>query len=719
MNEPAAAAVARVDGNRARVSGEARFTSDIPGEGVLHAAFVLSPEPHARLLGVDTSEAVAVPGVEAVITGADIGLRLFGRSLCDYPVLAVDRVLFAGQRVAAVAACDAQTAREAAELVMVEYEPLDALLSLEDVMSGPDIELHPDGASYRGANEDHHQGNLQGQEAAIDGDVDAAFSGCGEIHEHTFVWDRSHSAPIEPHSCLVDASGPRIKVWAANKVPNRLRAELAGLTGRPERDFVVHPANIGGDFGSKAAPYIEAACYFLSERTGRPVRSTLSYLELLTSTAARHPGYMRLRTGLREGRLHAHEAETVLDGGAFAAIKPRPSRVVSVLHHPLGPYEITTRDERVMAVYSNNLPGGHVRSPGEFQAVFAGESHIDIIARSRREDPVEFRLRHTRVPETRRILEELASIVGAWRSDGAQGSGIGVSVFNCAAGSGKSTVACEATRSGVTLFVGVPDQGSGMYPSFRRLAADILALPADAVGIEPVGADETLIDAGAGSSRVTAIVGNACIDACQRLLAEIGGPPTEAPGTYWIADRLAELDRSSCRTTAQRAVSRSEAETVRPSYGGLAVQVAVDTQTGAIELRQATHVVETGRIVNPVGFRGQLEGGFVYGLSQTLYEQLVVEDGQLVTASLGDYKIACAGDIPPLEIRHVHAGPEPDDQIRAVGELTNIGVAPAVANALDDAVGVRLLELPITAERVWHGLRRRPQAEVRVASTRL
>jgi CO/xanthine dehydrogenase Mo-binding subunit len=694
------------DPDRAWVNGRRRFTADIAADtsDLLHVAFVLSTEPHARLLDIDKDAALALPGVVAVLTGADIGLRLFGRSLRDYPVLAVDRVLFAGQRVAAVAAEDPETAHRAARMVDVSYAPLPPLYDLDDVFGEHDVELHPRSKEYEGATDDHPFGNLQGADVLVDGDVDAAFAECDHVREDTFSFDRVHSAPLEPHACVVDARGQRVSVWSSSKVPNRLRADLARLADRAIADIEVRPTNIGGDFGSKAAPYLEVVCLLLSEHTQRPVAARMTYAEMLGTTAVRHPGRLRLRTGLRQGHIHAHEAEAILDGGAFAGIKPRATRVVSILGHAYANYEVGVRDERAMAVYSNNPPGGHVRSPGEFQSVFAGESQVDLVARTCGEDPITFRLRRTTVPEVRAILEELRAGVEPWRGGAGSDVGVGVATFGCQAGDGQSVVAARATSSGVVVRVGVPDQGSGMYATFRLLAAEALGIPLEAVRVEAIGADETLTDAGAGSSRVTAVVGNACIDACSKLLDELGPPDPDGGGGYWPAARLERLGLTEVSVEGLGRHRRGEDAAVKPTYGGLALRVTVDRMTGRFTILQALLVVAPGRIANPVGFRGQLEGGFVYGLSQTVLERLVVEQGQVVTASLGDYKLACIGDVPPLEIRHVQVGAD-TGELRAVGELANIGVAPALANAIDDAVGVRIRALPITSEAVWQALR--------------
>jgi aerobic carbon-monoxide dehydrogenase large subunit len=685
-----------------RVTGTRRYAADLPSRDALHVAFVAATEPHALLVSIDTSVAEAMDGVELVLTGSDIGDQRFGTSVKDYPILAVDRVLFAGQRVAAVAARDVETARAAAERIVVEYEALPRVNDVDAVMWDDVPELHPHEPGYEGASEDHPTGNLQGFESIIEGDLEAAFARCDQEHEATYVFDRSHSAPLEPHSCLVEVRADAIEVWSSNKVPNRTRKALADLTGREPEEIVVHPARLGGDFGSKSAIYLEAICTLLSDRASRPVRATLTYTELLTATAARHPGFLRVRTGVRDGKLLAYEGESLLDGGAFAGIKPRKQRVISIIGHALAPYDLDARDERVVVLYTNNLPGGHVRSPGEFQAVFAGESHIDEVARRLGEDPIEFRLRNCSDAGSIQILNELGSVVGGW--GGVPDTGTGVALFSLLAGRGQTSVSCEATIDGVELKVGVPDQGAGMYDSFRRLAAEELRIPLDRVDIRAVGADAALPDSGAGSSRVTAVAGNACLNACKNLLRKLGEPPSAGGDSYWIADALGHVGRDSCSAEGTYGHDGADTSTVPESHGGIAVEVAVDRETGTFKVRRALLAVASGRVANPIGFRGQLEGGFVYGLSQALYEQLIVEEGQVVTASLGDYKVACVGDVPPLEVRHLRLEGKAGEQLAAVGELANLGVAPAIANAIDAAVGVRLRALPLTAEAVWRGL---------------
>lgn len=681
-----------------RVRGATTYVADVRVAGALHVAFVYSSEPHALIQRIDVSAAMAMPGVVDAITGEDIGKILVGRRLQDYPVLAADRVLFIGQRIAAVAAVDRETARAAAALVEVEYEPLPTVFGVDQAATTEDV-LHPDYAEYTGALADRAGPNTQGLAEVESGQVDAEFAASQRVFDDTFTCARSHSAPMEPHSCVVSVAQGRVDVWATNKEPYKLRSVLAATADLPVDAVRVHLCPLGGDFGSKGFPYVEIACYALSARTGRPVRHTMAYDEELTTTASRHALTVRLRTAVTDGTIRGFTAESLLDGGAFGALKPVPGIVVPLVGAPFGSYGVSSRRERCVTYYTNALPAGHVRSPGEFQALFAAESQVDIIATELGIDPIEFRLANAANGRVRRVLNELRAVVKGWNSDGTKGVGVALSFRD--AGAGSTTVRCVATPEAVEIHLSTPDQGAGSYTLFQRLAAQTLAVPPTAVRIRalPVGTDDTLLDSGAGGSRVTAVAGGAVLDGCRALLAKLGGLP-DRPGTYWPAGRLTEMGQSAVSAEGSTTTTRpAPPELEARSHAAVGVELSVDAETGQVQLHRAAVVADTGRVLNPIAHRGQLEGGFLYGLSQTLLEELTVEDGQVTTPTLGDYRIVSAADVPPLDIRVLPPDPD-DDRIRSVGELINIVVAPAVANAVFNAVGARLRELPLTPERI-------------------
>jgi CO/xanthine dehydrogenase Mo-binding subunit len=640
------------------------------------------------------------------VTAEDVGRFLLGRAVRDYPVLADGRVLFVGQRIAAVAAVDRESARAAAALVEVEYAELPPVLGLDAAMALDDDHLHPGYADYDGAVAGRPGPNSQGISATRSGAVDTAFAQAARVFDDTFTCGRSHPAPLEPRACLVSVGAGRVDIWSTHKEPHTLRRNVAEFCGRDLSEVRVHLAPIGGDFGSKGFPFVELVCVAIAARTGRPVRHTMSYDEELTTTAARHPLRMRLRTAVdQDARLCAVDVETALDGGAFAALKAVPTAVLPLIGAPFGSYRVESRHERCVSYYSTTLPGGHVRSPGEFQALFAAESQVDMIAADLGLDPIEFRLANAADDRVRRVLEEVRSGVADWRSTGPPDAGIGMALCFRDTGPGLSTVRAVATADGVEIQVTVADQGAGSYTAFRALAAEALAVPLGSVSVRSVdvGGDAFLRDAGAGASRVTAVSGGAVVEACGALTRVLGGRPEGQPAGFWLADRLTGLGiaEASAYGTASAGWPAPPGVDVR-SHGAVAVEVSVDRETGQITVHRALVVADTGQVFNPVAHRGQLEGGFVYGLSQTLLEELVVEDGQVVTASLGDYRIASSADVPPLAVRVLT--PAGEGPILSVGELTNVGVAPAVANAVAAATGVRLRELPLTPDRVLAAL---------------
>src|SRR5579875_3533224 len=371
----------RVEG-REKVSGQARYAADFTMEGMLWAAFLTSPVPHAKIVRIDATKAKEYPGVVAVLTGRDIGERRLGRVLFDWPVLAYEKVRFIGDYVAAVAAQTREAAQEATRLIEVEYEELPAI-------------FHPEGYAYNGKQRPPvpHR-NMQGYKVVAHGDVAAGFAQAARIFEHTFTTPRYFAGYIEPRATLVWIDGDDVvHVITTNKSPYGLRQQIAICTGLPPEKIVVEPAFIGGDFGSKGLSVEEFQCYYLARATGRPVKYVRTYPEDIQSTNVRHASKITLRTGVdHDGKFVAFEARLLFDGGAYAAGKPIPDLIPGL---PMKtPYNFrNSRIERICA-YTNTVPGGHVRAPADIQTFFALESHVDMIARELGVDPLEFRLRN-------------------------------------------------------------------------------------------------------------------------------------------------------------------------------------------------------------------------------------------------------------------------------------------------------------------------------------
>lgn len=697
----------RVDG-ALKVTGSADYTDDMSLPGMLWADFLYSPVPHARITAIDTAAALALPGVHAVLTGRDTEGARFGRNMLDWPVLADGVVRFAGDRVAAVAAESPDLARQAVELIDVEYEELPAVFDIDDALAPGAPVLHPDVDTYRltqGSRPPAAHPNVQGNVVAAHGetDIEAALASADLVVESRFRTPAHHNGALEPHAALVwlDDDGV-VHVISTNKAPFTLARQMSATLGVPVERIVVDNGFIGGDFGGKGTSVLEFPLYYLARATGRPVKAVLSYADELATVNTRHKTVLRLRTGVnRDGTFVAHAAELRFNGGAYAAGKPAPGLILPGGMSTLSAYAVPTARIELTTVYTNTVPGGHVRSPGEVQAVFAGESHVDMIAARLGLDPLELRrrnaLRPGRVnaagetfahPAAVEVLDAARTAM-AWDAPRPPGRGLGIALYQRGAGGGRGGIILRALPSGLyELVTGVVDQGVGTHTELRRIAATALGVPEDRVVVTRLSTRDTMFDSGLGGSRTTRVLGEATRQAAGRLLRALDGPPGDEP-----VEARYEYE----------AAGHSE----DTSFVAEAVEVEVDRETGEITVVDAVLAVDIGQVVNPIACRGQLEGGFVFGLGAALMEDLEIERGQVVTASLGDYKLPSIADVPPVRIVEVRPADGPEDPPpKAVGELTNSGVPPAIANAVAAASGARVTSLPITAEAVHSALRR-------------
>ena len=682
----------RVEG-RAKVTGAARYAADLRLPGTLEVEYLTAPFPHARIVGIDTARAARVPGVRAVVTGADVRPARLGRRLFDWPVLAWDRVRFVGDRVAAVAADTLDAAREGVAAIAIEYEELPALLD-PDAALAPDAPiLHPDAHEFRyrgGSRPGVPHPNVQGHARHEHGDVDAAMRGAWRVFEDSFEVPRVHHGFIEPRASVVWEEDGVLHVVSTNKAPFALREQLALALGVAETDIVVDNGTIGGDFGGKGLSIDEFILAFVARASGRPVRHVATYAEELTMTNTRHAARITLRTGVdREGLIVAHEARCVFDGGAYAAAKPVASLLPGEALLTLAGYRVPAARVDATSVYTNTVPAGHMRAPGQPQNAFAAESHIDAIATALGVEPFEFRLRNAVRAgdvdvlgerwETDRVVRVLERARAESGTRAARGVALGVRHV----GTGKTAVVLEVAADGaIEVLTGVSDQGGGAHTMLQRVVAVELGVPAERVRVRRGSTAEALYDPGVGGSRVTPAAGGAALRAAQAL-------------------RAAGLQPGA------RVVGEHDARSKDHSVCVYVVAVDVDRDTGAVRLVDPLLVADIGTAINPVSARGQLVGGFAFGLGQALMEELVVEDGRVTTTNLGDYKLPSIADVPALRVVLLESEPGPGPfGARSAGELANPAVAPAIANAIARACGVRIRTLPMTAEKIRAGLER-------------
>ncbi len=702
------------------MSGEAKYAADFQMPGMLWAAFLRSPVPHARIVRIETSTARAMSGVHAVLTGNDIGERFYGRALFDRPVLATDRVRFIGDTVAAVAAESREAAEAAVLAIEVEYDELPAVFEPSEALAdgAPVLHEHPERYPYLGKQRPiTPHPNMHGRVVDVKGDVEEGLRRAARRFEHRFRTPRYHGGFIEPRATLVwiDEAG-KTHVVTTNKSPFLLRQQLAVCAGIPPESIVVEPAYIGGDFGAKGFSMDEFPCYYLARATKRPVKYVKTYLEDMETTNVRHPADITIRSGVDgEGKFTALDIRVLYNGGAYAAGKPVPTLLPGGAAK--SPYAIPNMRQERISVYTNTIPAGHVRAPGDIQIHFAVESHVDMVARELGIDPIEFRLRNAvgegetdvdgtayREPRAIEVLQELKRHASAPLPAG-HGRGVALTVRHI--GGGNTTVTLKLQRSGdIVARSGIADQGGGQLTVLQRVVASALGIPLSRVHAQTGSTDETDFDLGAGGSRATHVIGRAAISAADELRRALEGAGWDGSVVTWEAAVARLLDgRESYDVKGAYTSQHDPHEPDWSNFAGFLAEVSVDRETGAYTLHDLLLVADTGTIINPVAHRGQLAGGVVFGIGSGVTEELVVENGKIVNLNLGEYKLPTHADVPPLRIVLLPptGGPGPFGA-KMAGEVSTSGVPPAIANAVAATCGARICELPVTAERIFRAL---------------
>ena len=727
--------VARTD-NAGKVTGEARYTADVLLPRTLWAKTLRSPYSHARIVRIDTSRAERAEGVHAVLTGNDVRGILYGRRYRDISILAQDRARFMGERVAAVAADTLEQAEHALDLIEVHYEELPAVFDPEAALQEGAPIIHPDVGSYKGLPKPlDAPTNRFAHDVFNRGDVDAGFAQADVIVENAFTVARVHQAFLEPHCCLawIDEQ-ERVQMWSPNKAPQGLRESLCNAFGIAPEKVCIHPVAIGGDFGGKGAPVDEPICYLLALRSGRPVKMIMEYREEFIASAPRHAAVMRLKTGVkRDGTIVAHQMDAFLDAGAYGGF--RPGAVVGGIAHASGCYRAEHSRISVSRVYTNNLPGGQMRAPGEPQGFFAAESHMDCVARKLGIDPAEFRRKnlieegdetltggHYRGIKAKETLRA-ALKAAAYKSPKLANIGRGVAMGYRGPGGGNTSVKISLNPDGsIVIHTGLFEQGTGTYTTMRQIVAEELSCDPDEIRIDVHDTDSGVpFDSGIGGSRGTRVASGAAFQAAsearEKLLAlaakllQWPHADIELAGNLLVhkrsnsRERWADLLKQVGRSVIGEAVNRDDEHSPVTAFAAQVAEVSVDVETGEVKLLKLTTAHDTGTIMNPIGHQGQIDGGVVQGIGYGTIEYLPVQDGRVEIANFGEYKIPTAKDIPPLETVLVASndgvGPY---SVKGIGENPITPVAPAIANAIEDAVGVRIKDLPITAEKVYAAL---------------
>jgi CO/xanthine dehydrogenase Mo-binding subunit len=746
--------VPRVDALE-KVTGRARYVTDLALPGMAHAKVLRSPYAHARVRRVDLTRARELPGVFAALAGADLTWcdPYYGPAYRDRPVLAIDVARYEGEPVAAVAAVDEATAEEALELIDVDYEPLPAVMTLEEALA-PGAPLVHVGQPPAGHFADlstlrpRPGTNICHQFHFARGDAAAAFGGADVVVEDAYRFPPVQHVALEPHAVLAvwDETGT-LTLWASTQNPYSVRVELAKMFDVPLARIRVVVPHLGGGFGSKTYAKLEPLAATLARAAARPVRLAASVPEAF-QTVRRCASRVAVRVGFRrDGTLVAVECDADYDVGAYADIGPRV--VQKGTYTATGPYRVPHVRLEARAVYTNTTPGGAFRGFGVPQLAWALESLFDVAADRLDRDPVDLRrqnfLAHGEefapgdTPIDGKLEESLSRAAEAigWTRTGAADRGRGVAAMlkaSVAPSVSQAIVRLHADGS-VTVLASAVEMGQGTRTVLAQIAAEVLSVPLARVTVVQPDTAVTPYDQTTSSSRSTAMTGRAVqvasedvrdqllevvaqnLDVATRDLALADGAVVAASRRLTYAEALALRFGMSGGELIGRGVI-APGRTAAPLGGSTpfwemavgAAEVSVDEETGAVRVERYVSVADVGRAINPLLLEGQDEGGVVQGLGHTLLEEMLYADGHLLNGTLLVYRVPRADDAPPeLECRFVeNADGSGPFGAKGAGEGSLIPVSPAVANALARLTGVRLHDLPLTPERVWRALRARP-----------
>ena len=754
------AARRRVDG-RAKVAGQTRFADDLALPRMLHCKLLRSPHPHARIRGIDTSRAAALPGVHLVLTGRDIPIPFGILPVSqDEEALCIERVRYVGDPVAAVIARDELTAFEALPAIEVDYEPLSTIATPEEALATAEPRIHDYG----------EEGNVHKRAAFDFGDVDEALDRADHLFEDLFFYEGSTHLPIEQHAALaaLDPDG-KLTLWSSTQTPHYVHRAMAKVLQIPAAHLRVIACPNGGGFGGKSDIFNHEMVVAKAALTlGRPVKICLTREEVFYAHRGRHPVLMRFKTGVtRDGKITGMQLETLVDGGGYGSYGVASMFYTGALQTVT--YRVPRYRFRGCRVFTNKPPCGPKRGHGTPQPRFGQEVQLDKIAERLRLDPAELRLSIVEEPNTITanwmrvgtigLAECIRRVTAAsgWKEKHRrlpEGRGVGLACGSYLCGAGlpiywndmpHSGVQLQLDRSGrVTVFCGATEIGQGSDDVLAALVAEVLGL--DTFDIRCVTGDTDLgpVDLGSYSSRVTLMMGNAAIQAAERaraLVADAVARTLELPverlvfaerrvfdaadpdrGLAWAeAVVAAEVLHGTIGSTGsykpKRSPARYKGGGVGPSaaysYSAAVVEVTVDPVTGWIDVPEVWIAHDIGRALNPVLVRGQVEGSVYMGLGEALMEEQAFRrlPPKLSRAlvhkfpSILEYKSPTAHDMPRVTTLLVEE-PEPEGPFGAkeVGQGPLLPIMPAVANAVHDAVGVRIDEVPITPDKIVRAL---------------
>ncbi len=742
-----------------KATGEAIYVFDMKLAGMLVGKFLRSPYPHAKIIKIDTSEALKVKGVHAIITADDTYKIKYGSNSFFFPFtddqypLATDKVRYIGEEVAAVAAETEEIAQEALKLIKVEYEELPAVFDPEESMksSAPRIQAT--------------RNNVAIMIPAVFGDTEKGFAESDYICEREFRLQSAAHVCLEPHVALAKYEEGKITLWASTQAPFRIRENLAKTLKMDQKDIRVIKPHVGGGFGGKLEmlPLDFCAC-LLAKKTRRPVKFCLERDEEFLYTRRKHPMIFKLKGGVaKDGKIKALAGQVIADGGAYCSYGP--TVVAAAIMRICMVYKLENLQIYGYRVYTNNPICGAIRGFGGVQSGFAFESLMDLLAEGIGMDPVEFRLKNATDPNftaangmeiTSNGLKDcirLASERAGWaelKKNKKESFGIGVGIAGDVMGSkmyksheSAGTVIRVEEDASVILFTGAADTGQGSDTTMAQIASQELGVHLSRIRVIAADTETTPFDTGSFASRVTFISGNATKRAAEDARRQIDAIVAK----HWniSVERLSrdgeiifDKENDFNRMTFPEAVKvcysfevgrmiigrgvynpptkpvdlRSGQGNVSASYS-FEAQIAcvkVDRETGRVQVLRIVDAHDVGKAINPQSVEGQIEGSLVMGVGYTFFEDLKFKDGKGLTSSLSSYRIPRSTDVPVMEsILFESNDKEGPFGAKGMGEASLLPTSAAIANAIYDAIGVRITDLPITPQKILKALKDRGQ----------
>ena len=732
---------------RYKVTGKAEYTHHVKLPGMLIGKIFRSTVPHGKILSIDTSQAKAFPGVYAVYTSEDIKKVIsepyYGPAFLDQPILAIDKVHFVGEPVAIVLAEDPHVAENAAQLISAEYEELQAVYDEVEAMSSSAI-VH-DTLKPSGTFPDlKHLIGKKNTNIALDyhlkrGNAESVFASAKHVFEHTYHTQQVMHTPLEQMVSVADAQQDKVTIYTASQSPSFVRLEIARLLGWRENQVRVKVPFLGGGFGAKLYIKLEALVVASSMISNRPVKISLT-MEEQFYTITKHPTTFKIKSAVSEdGKILARRCDVWWNGGAYADIGPRVTQKSGFTS--AGPYDIEHVDIESYALYTNRPPSGALRGFGIPQLVWAYESHTDEIARSLNIDPLEIRKKNIlkegrpqatgtlmKGAEIEKVLECVASKIG-WEKPFDKGTGLikkgrGIALaFKAVVAPTTSTALVTINADGsCILSMSSVDMGQASDTAMAQIVAEVLGIKTFEVKVSQPDTDITPYDMATLGSRSVYHMGKAV-----KLAAEDAKNKIEKMASDLMISKPFQFKEVYIKHYGMQAGTIVGFGSFIPTYtppdkkdgstsnatpfwmvGATGVEISIDTETGHLTVDRLINVVDCGNPLNPKIVETQLSGAAIMQLGFSLTEKMNLDAGQVTNASFADYKIPGFNDIPVIIENEAVQAYQVDGPFGAkgVGETSTFGVSPAIANAIQDAIGVRINELPMTPELIYRALRK-------------